>query len=104
MGWGWVFNLLLASTLGSTGCGSDGDTSSFHCSREAFITIPGSGILNNKPGEDGQRRIEKPELCWPRSVCMPQCLEEALGDTGTGVFRGGGEETPKDTLLNPCLE
>lgn len=29
-GWGWVFSLLLASTLESTGCGPAGDASSFH--------------------------------------------------------------------------
>lgn len=82
--------------------------SSGFSSWEAFSTIPGSGILSNKPGQDGQlswqRRKEKPELCWPRSVCTSQCLEEALGDTNTGVFRDGGEESPKDALLNPCLE
>lgn len=72
----------------------------------AFITIAGSGILSHRPGQDGQRRKGRAELSWPRSVCTSQCLEEALGggDTDTGVFRGGGGETPKDALLNPCLE
>lgn len=70
-------------------------------SRGTFITNSGSVILSNKPG---QRRKEKPGFCWPRSVCTSQCLEEAQGDTDTGVFRGGGEETPKDALLNSRLE
>lgn len=70
-------------------------------SREAFITIYGSEILSNKPGQDGQRRKEKRELCLPRSVCTCQCTQ------CTGVFRDGGEETPKnakDALLNPGFE